>query len=347
MNLKKIIFYLSVVILLVLAYFGFKIYRIVFIPNTCFEAEKVAVYVPTNATFDEVKAIVSPYIIDMDKFETLANRRGYASEVKAGKFELTKNMNTNSIVSALRRSIPVRVTFNNQERLENFAGRIASQIEADSIQLLQAFKDPKFLEENGFTEETVFTLLLPNTFEFYWDTSAEKFRNQMAKEYYRFWTDERKANAEKLGLTPIEVCILASIVHKETAKVEERPKVAKVYLNRMNIGMPLQADPTVIYAFKLTANDFNQVIKRVYYKHLEVESPYNTYRNVGLPPGPIFMADVNAIDAVLNPEQHDFIYFCASVERFGYHEFATTLEQHNVNARKYAAWLNAQTSGNN
>ncbi|HRE77308.1 MAG TPA: endolytic transglycosylase MltG [Flavobacterium sp.] len=346
MNFKKIILYISLVILLVVAYFGFKVYQIVFTPNTSFSEEKVTVFVPTNANFEEVKAIISPFIKDMDKFETLANRRGYATEVKAGKFELTKNMNTNSIVSALRRSVPVRVTFNNQERLENFAGRIASQIEADSIQLLQAFKDPKFLEENGFTEETIFTLLLPNTFEFYWDTSAEKFRNQMAKEYYRFWNDERKAKAEKLGLTPIEVSILASIVHKETAKVEERPRVAKVYLNRMDIGMPLQADPTVIYAFKLVSNDFNQLIKRVYYKHLEVESPYNTYRNAGLPPGPIFMADVNAIDAVLNPEQHDFLYFCASVERFGYHEFATTLEQHNVNARKYSAWLNAQTSGN-
>lgn len=346
MNFKKIILYVSLAILLIVAYFGFKVYQIVFMPNTSFSEEKVTVFVPTNANFEEVKVIISPYIKDMDKFETLANRRGYATEVKAGKFELTKNMNTNSIVSALRRSVPVRVTFNNQERLENFAGRISSQIEADSIQLLQAFKDPKFLEENGFTEETVFTLLLPNTFEFYWDTSAEKFRNQMAKEYFRFWNDERKAKAEKLGLTPIEVSILASIVHKETAKVEERPRVAKVYLNRMDIGMPLQADPTVIYAFKLVSNDFNQVIKRVYYKHLEVESPYNTYRNAGLPPGPIFMADVNAIDAVLNPEQHDFLYFCASVERFGYHEFATTLEQHNVNARKYAAWLNAQTSAN-
>lgn len=344
MNFKKIILYVSLSVLVGVAYFGFKVYQTVFTPNTNFSEEKVSVYIPTDATFEEVKAIVSPHIKDMDKFETLANRRGYSTEIKAGKFELTKNMNTNSIVSALRRSVPVRVTFNNQERLENFVGRIASQIEPDSIQLLQAFKEPTFLEENGFTEETVFTMLLPNTFEFYWNTSAVKFRDQMAKEYFRFWNDERKTKAEKLGLTPIQVSILASIVQKETAKVEERPRVAKVYLNRMNVGMPLQADPTVIYAYKLSSNDFNQVIKRVYYKHLEVDSPYNTYRNVGLPPGPIFMPDVNAIDAVLNPEQHDFIYFCASVERFGYHEFATTLEQHNVNAKKYAAWLNTQTT---
>jgi UPF0755 protein len=344
MNFKKIILYVSLAVLVGVAYFGFKVYQIVFTPNTNFSEDKVSVYIPTDATFEEVKTIVSPFIKDMDKFETLANRRGYSTAIKAGKFELTKNMNTNSIVSALRRSVPVRVTFNNQERLENFVGRVASQIEPDSIQLLQAFKEPTFLEENGFTEETVFTMLLPNTFEFYWNTSAVKFRDQMAKEYFRFWNDERKAKAEKVGLTPVEVSILASIVQKETAKVEERPRVAKVYLNRMNVGMPLQADPTVIYAYKLSSNDFNQVIKRVYYKHLEVDSPYNTYRNVGLPPGPIFMPDVNAIDAVLNPEQHDFIYFCASVERFGYHEFATTLEQHNVNAKKYAAWLNTQTT---
>lgn len=346
MNFKKVILYVSLIILLIVAYFGFKIYQIVFMPNTSFSEEKITVFVPTNATFEEVKTIISPYVKDMDKFEALANRRGYAADVKAGKFELTQNMNTNAMVSALRRNIPVRVTFNNQERLENFAGRIASQIEPDSIQLLDAFKEPTFLQENGFTEETVFTMLLPNTFEFYWNTSAEKFRNQMTKAYYSFWNDERKAKAEKLGLTPVQVSVLASIVQKETAKVEERPRVAKVYLNRMNIGMPLQADPTVIFAFKLVSNDFNQVIKRVYYKHLETESPYNTYKYTGLPPGPIFMADVSAIDAVLNPEQHDFIYFCASVERFGYHEFATTLEQHNVNARKYAQWLNAQTSGN-
>ena len=344
MNFKKIILSISLVLLLVVAYFGFKVYQIVFTPNTSFSEEKVQFFIPTNASFEEVQSLLSPYINDMDKFETLANRRGYATNVKAGKFELTKNMNTNAIITALRRSLPVRVTFNNQERLENFVGRVASQIEADSISLLQAFKEPKFLEENGFTEETVFTMLLPNTFEFYWNTTAEKFRNQMSKSYFRFWNDERKAKAERIGLTPIQVSILASIVHKETAKVEERPSVAKVYLNRMTIGMPLQADPTVIFAYKTVSNDFNQVIKRVYYKHLEVDSPYNTYQNAGLPPGPIFMADLNAIDAVLNPAQHDFIYFCASVERFGYHEFASTLEQHNVNARKYATWLNAQTA---
>lgn len=344
MTLKKIVLYVSALIVLVLAYFSFKMYQVVFTPNTSFSENKVAVYVPTGATFEEVQTILTPYLADVSKFMSLAEKRGYTANVKSGKFELSKGMNTNAIISAMRLPVPVRVTFNNQERLEDFAGRIGSQLEVDSLTILEAFKNPTFLAENDFNEDNVFTLLLPNTFEFYWDISAEKFRNQMIKEYYRFWNDERKAKATALGLTPVEVSILASIVQKETAKVEERPKVAQVYLNRLKLGMPLQADPTVIFAFKTVNQDFNQVIKRVYHKHLEIDSPYNTYKYAGLPPGPIFMPDVNAIDAVLNPEQHDFIYFCASVTRFGYHEFASTLAQHNVNARKYANWLNSQTT---
>lgn len=344
MKLKKIILYISLAVLAVVAYFGFKVYQIIFTPNTQFSEEKVAVYIPTDATFEEVQTILSPYIKDMGTFVSLAERRSYSNNIKAGKFEITQGMNNNKIITALRLNLPVKVTFNNQERLEDFAGRLGSQLELDSLEVLNLFKDPAFLKENGFTEETVFTLFLPNTYEFYWNTSTEKLRNQFTKEYYRFWHEERKAKAALQGLTPIEVSILASIVQKETAKVSERPRVAQVYLNRLKKGMLLQADPTVIYAYKKETNDFTQVIKRVVNKHLITDSPYNTYKYGGLPPGPIFMPDVNAVEAVLNPEQHDFLYFCASVTNFGYHEFATTLEQHNVNARKYIAWLTNQTA---
>ena len=344
MKLKKIILYISLAVLAVVAYFGFKVYQIIFTPNTQFSEEKVAVYIPTDATFEEVQTILSPYIKDMGTFVSLAERRSYSNNIKAGKFEITQGMNNNKIITALRLNLPVKVTFNNQERLEDFAGRLGSQLELDSLEVLNLFKDPAFLKENGFTEETVFTLFLPNTYEFYWNTSTEKLRNQFAKEYYRFWNEDRKAKAALQGLTPIEVSILASIVQKETAKVSERPRVAQVYLNRLKKGMLLQADPTVIYAYKKETNDFTQVIKRVVNKHLITDSPYNTYKYGGLPPGPIFMPDVNAVEAVLNPEQHDFLYFCASVTNFGYHEFATTLEQHNVNARKYIAWLTNQTA---
>ena len=344
MKLKKIILYISLAVLAVVAYFGFKVYQIIFTPNTQFSEAKVAVYIPTDATFEEVQTILSPYIKDMGTFVSLAERRSYSNNIKAGKFEITQGMNNNKIITALRLNLPVKVTFNNQERLEDFAGRLGSQLELDSLEVLNLFKDPAFLKENGFTEETVFTLFLPNTYEFYWNTSTEKLKNKFTKEYYRFWNEERKAKAVLQGLTPIEVSILASIVQKETAKVSERPRVAQVYLNRLKKGMLLQADPTVIYAYKKEANDFTQVIKRVVNKHLITDSPYNTYKYGGLPPGPIFMPDVNAVEAVLNPEQHDFLYFCASVTNFGYHEFATTLEQHNVNARKYIAWLTNQTA---
>lgn len=342
MNFKKIILYVSLVVLAAMAYFGYKVYSIVFIPNTSFNQSEVSVYIPTNSNYEEVKEILSPFLKDMDKFTALAEQKKYNTNVKAGKFILKKDMNTNAIISALRNSVPIKVTFNNQERVEDLAARISTQIEADSTSLMNAFTDESFLKENGFTSENVLAMFIPNTFEFYWNTSAEKFRDKLAKEYIKFWNDERKAKAEKQGLTPIEVSILASIVHKETAKVDERSKVAGVYLNRLKKGMPLQADPTVIYSVKKVNNDFGIVIKRVLNKDLVVNSPYNTYQNAGLPPGPIFMSDVSALEAVLNPEQHNYIYFCASVTNFGYHEFAATVSEHQANARKYYDWLNKQ-----
>jgi UPF0755 protein len=253
-----------------------------------------------------------------------------------------KGMSAFQLVGAIRRNIPVKLAFNNQERLENLCERVSSQIEPDTTKLLATFRDTLFLKENDFTKDNVFAMFLPNTYEVYWNISAEKFRDKMLGEYKRFWTEERIAKADALNLTPVQVITLASIVHKETVKKSERPTVAGVYLNRLNIGMALQADPTVIYALKLRDKNFDQIIKRVLYNDLFINSPFNTYQNIGLPPGPIAMPDVDAIDAVLNAEKHGYIYFCASVEKFGYHEFASTITQHNVNAKKYADWLNAQ-----
>jgi UPF0755 protein len=226
--------------------------------------------------------------------------------------------------------------------LENFAGRVGSQIEPDSLMLLNTFKDSIFLKENGFTNDNVLVMFIPNTYEVYWNISAEKFRDKMIKEYRNFWNKERIGKAAKQGLTPIEATILASIVHKESVKKDERPRIAGVYLNRIRLGMPLQADPTVIFAIKKKANDFDQVIKRVFYNDLTMSSSYNTYVNIGLPPGPIAMPDITALEAVLNHEKNNFIYFCASVDRFGYHEFAATLPEHNKNAKKYSGWINSQ-----
>ena len=342
MNLKKIITITAVAVISVLIVYGFILISQIFSANTKFQEKEVYVYVPTGANYTDVKKILEPYIKNFDNFEMVANKRSYPENVKSGRFLLKKDMNNIDLVRAMRSNVPVKLAFNNQERLENFAGRVGSEIEADSLSLMKAFKDSTFLAANGFNEDNVFAMFIPNTYEVYWNTSAEKFRDKMLEEYNKFWNKDRIAKATALNLTPVQVTTLASIVQKESAKKSERPTVAGVYLNRLAKEMPLQADPTVIYALKLRDNDFNQVIKRVLYNDLFIASPYNTYQNTGLPPGPIAMPDVDAIDAVLNAEKHDYIYFCASVEKFGYHVFASTYEAHQVNAKKYADWMNAQ-----
>ena len=318
------------------------VFFLFFTNNTQLEKEEFFVEIPTGSTFDDAKKIISPYVKSMSSFEIMAKLRSYPDHVKPGRFLLKKGMNTFQIVGAMRRNVPVDLAFNNQERLENLCERLSSQIEPDTTKLLAAFRDTAFLQKNGFSNETVFAMFLPNTYQVYWNISAEKFRDKMLEEYNKFWNKDRIAKATALNLTPVQVITLASIVQNESAKKSERPTVAGVYLNRLAKEMPLQADPTVIYALKLRDNDFNQVIKRVLYNDLFIASPYNTYQNTGLPPGPIAMPDVDAIDAVLNAEKHDYIYFCASVEKFGYHVFASTYEAHQVNAKKYSEWMNAQ-----
>jgi UPF0755 protein len=342
LSLKKIITITAVAVISVLMIYGFILISKIFSANTKFDEKELYVYVPTNANYTDVKKILAPYIKNFDNFEMVASKRSYPENVKSGRFLLKKDMNNIDLVRAMRANIPVKLSFNNQERLENFAGRVGSEIEADSLSLLKAIKDPAFMKENGFNEENVFAMFIPNTYEIYWNTSAEKFRDKMIKEYHNFWTPERIEKAKKQGLTPVQATILASIVHKESVKKDERPRIAGVYLNRLRLEMPLQADPTVIYALKLRDNNFDQVIKRVFYNDLVMRSPYNTYVNIGLPPGPIAMPDITAVDAVLNPEKNDYIYFCASIDRFGYHEFASTYEQHQINAKKYSDWIASQ-----
>ena len=342
MSLKKIITIAAVVLITLLMIYGFVLLNQIFSANTKFEDKEVYVYVPTDSRYEDVQKILAPYVEKMDRFDLVANKRGYDDNVIPGRFLLTKGMNSYALVKTMRLNSAVKLAFNNQERVEDLAGRVGSQIEADSVSLLKSFKDSIFLKENGFNEDNVIAMFIPNTYEIYWNTTAVKFRDKMIKEYRNFWTKERIAKADKQGLTPIEATTLASIVHKESVKKDERPRIAGVYLNRLRAGMPLQADPTVIFAMKKKSNDFEQVIKRVFYNDLTMNHPYNTYMNTGLPPGPIAMPDITALEAVLNPEKNDYIYFCASVERFGYHEFAVTLEEHNKNAKKYSEWINSQ-----
>ncbi len=343
MYIKKIITAIALLGVVAAGIWAYTIYRAIFSPNTDFGNEEAFVFVRTNDDFDDVVHLLEPLLKDIGTFETVAQKKGYATHVKPGKYAIRKGMNNNEIINALRsRNLPVKVSFNNQETIADLAGRISTQIEADSMSMVKSFTDSLFLQENGFNEATRLAMYIPNSYEFFWNTSADEFRGRMLKEFKRFWNEDRLNKAKNVGLTPLEVITLASIVNKETAKVEERPRVAGLYLNRLKKNMLLQADPTVIHALKLHSGNFDTVYKRVLYKDLELDSPYNTYKYIGLPPGPIAMPDISAIDAVLNPEKNDYYYMVADVENFGYHKFAKDLAQHNRNKEQYVRWINSQ-----
>lgn len=342
MTIKKLLTYLSIGILTAGLIYAFTLYRKAFTANTSFSENKVYVLIPTLATPEQARDSIKQFVKDWQQFESVFKQFEMDKKIFSGRFELTKGMNNFEIAQALRRNIPVKVTFNNQETLEDLAKRLDQQLEPTADEFLEIFTEEQFLADNKATKQNALGLFMPNTYEFYWNASPLKVRNTIHKEYIKFWNAERTEKATKIGLTPLEINNLASIVQKESAKIDERPKVAGVYLNRLNKGMQLQADPTVIYAKKLTIKNFDTIIKRVYINDLKINNPYNTYYYKGLPPGPIAMSDISSIDAVLNAEQHDYIYFCASVSRIGYHEFATTMEEHSKNREKYIQWIEAR-----
>lgn len=343
MYIKRILLTIVLAGLLAAGAFAYMVYSTLFMPNTAFNTEEAYIFIPSDATFLDLKQQLLPLLEDIDTFETASERKKYTNNIKGGKYALRKGMNNNDIINTLRsQNLPVKVSFNNQETIGNLAGRISSQIEADSMALLMAFNDADFLKESGLDDNTKLAVYLPNSYEFFWNTGAVEFRDRMFKEYKRFWNDERLQKARSRDLKPLEVISLAAVVHKETAKVEERPRVAGLYLNRLEKNMLLQADPTVIYAIKKYTGNFDTVIKRVLYKDLELDSPYNTYKYAGIPPGPITMPDISAIDAVLNPENHEYLYMVADIENFGYHKFAKSLAQHNRNKVQYIRWINEQ-----
>ena len=301
------------------------------------------VYIPTGTDFEAFCELMEPHVNDLDALIWVAEKKNYHNKIRAGKFRINEGMNNDELINHLRggKQETVSLTFNNQDSLEKLAGRISQQIEADSLSLLNSMKDLSFLKENGFDQPTALSMYLPNTYDFYWNTDAESFRQKMLKEYQRFWTEERIRLAKEQKLSPLQAITLASIVQKETAVVEERKRVAGLYLNRLHEFWPLQADPTIIFALKQKYGQ-DKEYKRVLNKDLAIDSPYNTYSNFGLPPGPIGMPDLSSIEAVLNPEDHNYYYMCANVEQLGYHKFATTLQEHNRNAAQYQRWISQQ-----
>ncbi|MFP4845770.1 endolytic transglycosylase MltG [Winogradskyella sp. PE311] len=343
MYIKKILWAIALIGLVIFGIIAYYIYGAMFQPNTAFSNDTAHIYVQSNANYDDVRKQLEPLLDDINSFDALASQKKYTSNIKAGRFAISKGMNNNDIINSIRsKNLPIKISFNNQNSLADLAGRISTQIEADSVALHAAMTNAAFLRKNKFTEATALGMYLPNSYEFFWNTSAEGFRDKMLKEYNRFWTEARRIKAKKLKLTPNEVMTLASIVYEESKQKEEQPIVAGLYLNRLRIGMPLQADPTLKFAAYQLPKYKNTIIRRVLNIHMEIESPYNTYKNLGLPPGLIAMPDLSAINAVLDYERHKYLYMVADAKRIGYHKFAKTLAQHNANARSYHSYLSSQ-----
>jgi UPF0755 protein len=324
---------LFVLILLALGT-GYFVYRIIEGPNVWTPNDKpVSIYVPTGASYDQLKEILyeKGLVVHRKNFEWWAQKKKLSKLIKPGRYILINGMSNNDLVNMLRagKQVPVNVTFNNVRDIYQLAGKVGRQIEADSSDIVKFLTDSSLLKKEGVDSIPVMTLFIPNTYRFYWNTTAEAFVKRMLREYHKFWNADRLAKAKAMGLSPTQVIILASIVEKETNKNDEKPRIASVYVNRLKDGWRLQADPTVIYALG------NPDIHRVLNVHKKVKSPYNTYLHRGLPPGPICIPSIASIDAVLNYDKTHYLYFCAKSDMSGYHVFAKTNREHQRNAKKY------------
>lgn len=307
------------------------IYKSIFGISIHAEKPEKIIIIPTGSSYEQVlDSIVSNRIIKNRKiFDWVAKKKNYPSLIKPGRYVIDKDFSCNSFINMLRsgHQTPVRITFQNIRTLNQLAGKIGKQIEADSAQIMNFLSDETNYSADGFRRETIIAVFIPNTYEIYRNTDAKGLYLRMLREYRLFWNEERLAKARDKGVSPIEVAILASIIDDEVVKPDEKPRIAGVYLNRLKRGIPLQACPTIKFAL----NDFT--ITRVLFKHLETDSPYNTYKHSGFPPGPIGCPSIEGIEAVLNAEDHDYLFFAARADFSGYHNFSRTLAEHN----RYAA----------
>jgi UPF0755 protein len=332
MKNKKILYFLigaGILILVIL----FVIYTNLFSTGVIPDKNNQVIYIPTGSSYNQVlDSLKSNLTIkNLKVLKWIAEKKGYQDKIKPGRYVIDKSLSYNSLINILRsgRQSPVRITFNNVRTLNQIAGKIGRQLEADSAEIMDFLSDDSNYIRDGFKKENIIALFIPDTYEFYWNTNAEELYARMLKEYRLFWNDQRLSKANEKGLDPKEVSILASIIDDEVAKPEEKPRIAGVYLNRLTRGMPLQACPTIKFAL----NDFS--ITRVLKKYLTVDSPYNTYKHTGFPPGPIGCATIQGIDAVLNAEKHDYLYFAARSDFSGFHNYSRTLSEHNRYALLY------------
>lgn len=320
---------------------AFDKYTTILSPNVPDVLENCFVIIPTNSSFNDVVKILhgNKQILDTVSFCKVAEMMNYKKNIiRSGRYRITPSWSNRSLISHLRagEQAPVNVVLTHGWVLEDVAAKAAQFIEADSTDLINLFLNEAYIAKFGYTTETLMSLFIPNTYEFFWNTDEKAFFERMIKEHQQFWnTQERLSKADTLGMNAIEVYTLASIVEREIAKNEEKKRVAGLYLNRIRLGMKLDADPTA----KFATRDFKAT--RILYKHIRFNSPYNTYLYKGLPPGPISMASITSIDAVLDSEDHNYIFMCVDPDNPGYHVFAETLAEHNRNARKYHRWLDS------
>lgn len=312
-------------------------YRLAWAPNFM-PQETVYIYIGKDKSFTDLCRQLqdSADCSRMGSFKQLAGMLKYQANIRTGRYAVSPGMSNLQLLNDLRRGhqVATRLTFNNIRFKEDLAERLDEQLMLDKDELLSLLNDSAYCDSLGFTTETITSLFIPNTYEVYWNIPADKLMQRMKREYIAFWTDVRLEKAKAIGLTPAEVATLASIVEEETAASDEYPIVAGLYLNRLHRGIPLQADPTV----KFAVGDFT--LQRILFEHLEVDSPYNTYKHAGLPPGPLRIPTIKGMDSVLNYMKHNYLYMCAKEDFSGRHNFAATLAEHNRNANRYRAELN-------
>lgn len=312
-------------------------YYYFFTPFSTLE-EKAYVYIDDDDTADSVYAKLQPLTTEsaLTGLRTLGRHYDYAHHIRTGRYAVEPGVNTVNTFRMLRNGhqVPIMLTIPECRTMEQLAARLAPKLMIDSATIAHALTNQTFCQNLGYDTCTIASVFVPNTYEVYWNVGIEGLMKRMAREHDKFWNAERLAKADSIGLTPNEVCTLASIIDEETANNAEKPMIAGMYLNRLNIGMLLQADPTVKFAMK----DF--ALRRIYNAHLDIDSPYNTYRYKGLPPGPIKIASIKGIEAVLNPVNHKYLYMCAKEDFSGTHNFAATYKEHLRNADRYAKALN-------
>ena len=331
---KGLLIFLVVLAVLVVAtgLWGWQMWQRVFAPATAVDSVHY-LYIPTGADFSQVMdSLEAGHLVkDLEAFRWTAARKNYPNKVRPGRYRIEPGLSTNALVDRLRsgEQEPVRLTLTNIKWMHELAGRVAQRLECDSLELLEQLRSEEVASRYGFTRANFIGMFVPDTYEFWWNTGPEAFLDRMAKEYRGYWTAERQAKARSLGLTQSEVSTLASIVQAETGVASDAPLIAGVYLNRLRIGMPLQADPTLKYALGMDG------INRVLDRDKLVDSPYNTYKHAGLPPGPINLPETRFVSAVLDASEHDYLYFCARSDLSGHSDFSRTYDQHLIYARRY------------